>query len=299
MSTEANQKSKGRYLYRSARIGDRVVRQYLGRASDPVVDLLSRLDRLTRAEQTADIAEVHSEQVAFKRLEPSLNTLTRQTREAIRIWMAGRRYQQFQGGWKPMETANQNPARASALREEELPTRELIEHLVNLANRGDREAADRLRRLIRTHRSLWEPVGDLSRLVERTLVDMISKGNLVLRESLMMKLDDMRESLRSEGGDEADQLLVDHMIVTWLESHQTRMASLLPQQNLRDGKFWDERNARANARYLAAIRELIAVREMRGDATGATHVREVVKMQKTEGTSDLCPPSAGHISPTD
>jgi hypothetical protein len=78
---------------------------------------------------------------------------------------------------------------------------------------------------------------------------------------------------------------------------QTRMASLSPQQTLKDARFWDERNARANSRHLAAIRELIAVRELRGDAAGAEQVRDVTKHREAEGITELYPPPAGEVPP--
>ena len=88
--------------------------------------------------------------------------------------------------------------------------------------------------------------------------------NLVLSESLRVKVDDLRNSLRGEADDDADRLLVDHIVVAWLEMQYTRMAAIQPQQHIRDARFWDDRYERANARYLAAIRELITVRELLG-----------------------------------
>jgi hypothetical protein len=116
-------------------------------------------------------------------------------------------------------------------------------------------------------------VGDLAKYIEQSLIGMISGDNLVLGESLRVKVDDLRDSLRGEVEDDVDRLLVDHIVVTWLETQHTRMAAIQPQQHIRDARFWDDRYERANTRFLAAIRELIRVREALGDEAGVIQLK--------------------------
>jgi hypothetical protein len=153
------------------------------------------------------------------------------------------------------------------------PSRELFQHLVKQADRGNRDAADQLRQIIRSHRDIWDTVGDLAKYIEQSLIGMISGDNLVLGESLRVKVDDLRDSLRGEVEDDVDRLLVDHIVVTWLETQHTRMAAIQPQQHIRDARFWDDRYERANTRFLAAIRELIRVREALGDEAGVIQLK--------------------------
>ena len=85
----------------------------------------------------------------------------------------------------------------------------------------------------------------------------------MLKESLRLKTEELRESLVGHGTDDAlEGLLVDHVVVSWLESQLTRMSAIQPQQNRHDARFWQERHDQANDRYMAAIEKLASFREV-------------------------------------
>jgi len=65
-------------------------------------------------------------------------------------------------------------------------------------------------------------------------------------------------------------LLIDHIVVTYLELQYTRMAAIQPQQYARDSKFWEQRHEKADARYRAAISELAKVRSLLGKNSAAS-----------------------------
>ena len=226
---------------------------------DPVVQVVAKDDQLGRAERTAALDEVRSEQSEFKRLQSVLVSLTKRVREGVRVCLLARGIHRQKGEWQTMETTGRTGS-CSPDNSTNPPSRELFQHLVKQADRGNRDAADQLRQIIRSHRDIWDTVGNLTKHIEQSLIDMISGDNLVLGESLRVKVDDLRDSLRGEVEDDVDRLLVDHIVVTWLETQHTRMAAIQPQQHIRDARFWDDRYERANTRFLAAIRELIRVR---------------------------------------
>lgn len=273
MSWENRIQSKSKYYYQSTRVGGRVVKKYIGRACDPVVQVIAKGDQLGRAERSAAVDEVRSEQSEFKRLQPLLATLVKRFREGVDVCLLAEGFRRQNGEWQTMKTTDDTGAHSPDETTDNPPTRELFQHLVKLANRGDRDAADRLRRIIRSHRSVWDAVGDLTKHAEQSLIGLISGDNLVLGESLRMKIDDLRNSLRGEADDEAGRLLVDQIVVAWLEMQHTRMAAIQPQQHRRDARFWDDRYERANARFLAAIRELVTVRELLGDKAGVVQLQ--------------------------
>ena len=90
--------------------------------------------------------------------------------------------------------------------------------------------------------------GDLPRHAERSLIKLITDGNLVLSESVKFQAEQLRQSLRSEAGDEKlERLLIDHVVLCWLELHYVRTAAAQPQQHLCDSRFWEQRFERASS----------------------------------------------------
>ncbi len=287
MSWENRSRSKRKYYYRSKRTGSKVTKQYLGKSDDPVVQVIAKADHLGQVERAASVKEVRLEQLAYKQLQPLLSTLAKRLQEGVRVCLSARGFWRKMGEWKAMETTKMSGERRANDSANDRPTREVFEHLVAQASRGDRDAADQVRRIIRDHRDIWDAVGDLNKHAETSLINMISGNNLVLRESLRAKVDDLRSSLRGNSREEADRLLADHVVTTWLEIQYTRMAAIQPQQNVRDARFWSDRHDRAHTRYLAAVKELIAVRELLGHTGVVVPMPESEDGQPQEGDSSL------------
>ena len=154
----------------------------------------------------------------------------------------------------PLNTATETPTGEV--------TRERVTHLHQQANKGDQSSAKELREIIASHQEIWAPFGDLSRHVEESLIQMISRGDVLISESLRAKIGELRDSLRvNNEASVMENLLVDDLILSWLENHHARMASLQPQQHTRDARFWNERFEQAHARYEAALTRLIDLRK--------------------------------------
>ncbi len=268
MSWEKRNGTTSKYYYRSARVDGRVTKQYVGRGQDPVVQVIAKGDRLDQTEQAASVEEVRREQSEFQELQTLLLTLAKRVHQGLRICLLAEGFRRQKGEWKRMPKTDTKRTSKSSV-DDGLPSRERFQHLTRWAGRGDQDAAEELKEIIRNHRDIWDPVGDLTKHAEESLIKMIAQENLVLSESLRVKIEDLRKSLRGESEDETERLLADHIVVTWLEMQFTRMAAIQPQQHIRDARFWDERHERANARYLSTIRELIKLRELSGDVAGA------------------------------
>jgi len=148
---------------------------------------------------------------------------------------------------------------------DEQPTKELIQHLIKQSSLGDQRAGERLRQIIRDTPEIWSQVGDLPKHTELSLIDLFSRGGVLLAESIRENVRHLRESLRSEAIDSVlEDLLIDHIVVTYLELNFTRMAAIQPQQYARDSKYWEQRHEKADARYRAAISELAKLRQLLG-----------------------------------
>ena len=254
MSWEKRSRSNRRYYCRTLRRGGRIRREYIGPESDPVVQLIAKGDALSRAESIAAVNEVRDEQAWFRSLEPALATLAERVEEAQAM-------QPTATGGKAMKGKPQRKSRAGD--DGRQPTRELFQHLISQADRGDEDAADRLRRMLKDNPTIWQEIGDLAKHCEQSLIDLIASGNLLLKESLRLKTAELRTSLLAEAASTTlEKLLIEHVLVSWLELQLARMAAIQPQQNKHDARYWQERLDQANVRYMAAIEQLASIRKL-------------------------------------
>jgi hypothetical protein len=162
-------------------------------------------------------------------------------------------------------------------------TRELVEHLAKRANGGDQQAADRLRQILRANPDVWHEVGDLAKHAERCLIDLIARGNVVLEESVRLQADRLRKSLLAEATSTTlERLLIEHIVVSWLEVEFTRVAALQPQRFRQDARFWAQCHERADGRYKSAIRELATLRGLLGHGNAVVPMTESVDEGRRE-----------------
>lgn len=276
MGWEKRRDSKSRYLFRSVRKNGKVTKQYIGPEHDPVTRLVDQKLRLDRAEKIAWDQELQNEQNNFQQNLTTLNSLRRHVRHVLQVYMWAQGVAFKEGHWERMSQNHQLMSEEVSTDTSELPTKETFQRLVRQAQKGDRDAAEELQRIVRNREEVWGPYADLNRHVEVTLIAMISGEDLVLRESLRSKLDNQKNSIRGRGNNPIDGLLVDQILISWLELLYTQMATLQARDHERDSVFWEARYERAHSRYLTAIRELVEIREILGDRDGASFLREVV-----------------------
>ncbi len=276
MSLEKRRDSNNKYLYRSVRVGGKVTKQYIGREHDPVVRIIEKKTRLDRAERDASIQEVHDEQGVFQQYLADLKSFRRQFRQMLNACMVSEGFDFRQGEWLPMFQNQQASQDSGTPDEYELPTKELFRHLIREAKRGDQHAAEKLKYVVRNRKEVWEPYADINCHIEVSLISMIAGKNVALSESLRLKVDDLKNSIRGKTENAVDVLLVDQIAICWLEVRYTQMAALQPQYLGRDEQYWGDKFKRANSRYLAAIRELVDIREILGDIVGASKLRDAV-----------------------
>ncbi|PQO40372.1 hypothetical protein DTL21_00065 [Bremerella cremea] len=276
MGWEKRRDSKSKYLYRSIRINGKVTKRYIGPEHDPVTRLVDKKLRLDCAEEAALTLELQNERSDFKRYLTALNALSSHVRFVLQLCMWAEGLELKKGLRALMSQNHRLTLEDISANNPELPTLEEFHRLVRLSRKGDDDAAEELQRIVRHHKDIWDPYADLNRHVEATLIEMISGGEVVLKESLRSKVDDLKDSIRGKADNPVDALLVDQIMISWLELRYTHMATLQSQNGERDSRFWDAQYARAHSRYLAAIRELVDIREIYGDSDGVSHLREVV-----------------------
>jgi len=261
MTWERRSGTIGRYYFHSVKVDGKVIKKYIGRTGDPIAEVIAKGDSLNRAEATAAVAEVRSEQAQYRDLERLLIAIFAGVREVHDVTLVACGYRRRKGRLQAVKYRDSKSDRSD--QSDEPLTREVFEHLSRRANRGDRDAADRLRQILRDHPEITRELGNVSKHVEQSLIGLIAGDNFVLNESVRLQAQELRSSLLDEATDATlEKLLIDQVVISWLDAEYTRLAAVQSQQFKQDAKFWEQRCERASDRYLTAVKELATLREI-------------------------------------
>jgi hypothetical protein len=116
------------------------------------------------------------------------------------------------------------------------------------------------------HPEIWQTVGDLGKLAEQALLDYFCGGDLLLRESVTAKLNELKSDLTEGSAAPLDRLLVDRIGLAWLQltiadtdavRSMTRDLSL----TLREDQA-RKRQESAQRLFASAVKSLAVVRKL-------------------------------------
>lgn len=137
--------------------------------------------------------------------------------------------------------------------------------LAQKAQGGDAKAMEALRPML-DKAGLWEFVGNLTRRVEESWLEAMTGQNKLIREGYERRVATMRSELLEAGDSPLERLLVDRVVMTWLQACQADAAYSHALNgdghSLQQGTYHQARQDRANARHLKAIKALANVRRL-------------------------------------
>lgn len=136
--------------------------------------------------------------------------------------------------------------------------------LVAKAQTGNASALKEARPIL-DKADLWDYVGDLGGRVRELWLDAMTGQDKLAREAYERHVDMMRRELLEAGDSAIERLLVDRVIVTWLQVCQADMAGssgIVRSLSARERAFQNQRLDRANARHLKAVASLAGVRRL-------------------------------------
>ena len=154
---------------------------------------------------------------------------------------------------------NPNPQAEAGPRQEE----DELARLVARAERGDLTVLPALREALSSHPHVWQEYGDVSLQAEGALVRAAAGRNLLLGESLLFKLRELKAELGGESPSPLERLLVERVSASWL---QTAYFDGLLAQAAGAGearlKVLRQQQDAAHRRHLAGIKQLALVRKL-------------------------------------
>jgi hypothetical protein len=142
---------------------------------------------------------------------------------------------------------------------------ELVRDLVKRAGGGDREAMGELRGRMGNVPGMRDRLlSDFVDFAKKAWFKMIAGENLLLREGLQQQTDDLCAGLLQAGDTPLERLLVDRIVMCWL---QVQQADALYAQNagslsLQWSEFCQRRLDRTHRRFLSACKTLATVRKL-------------------------------------
>ena len=88
---------------------------------------------------------------------------------------------------------------------------EQLHRLVNEAAKDDPQAVLALREYLQKHPEVWQQVGDLAKLAVEQQLKVVSGNDVLLRESLLLQLEDFKGQLVEPPGSPIETILIDRI----------------------------------------------------------------------------------------
>ena len=154
---------------------------------------------------------------------------------------------------------NSNPQAEVDPRQEE----DELARLVGRAERGDLTVLPALREALAANPDLWQTYGDLALQAEGALVRVAAGSNLLLAESLLLKLRALKAELGGESPSPLERLLVERVSASWLQTayFDGLVAQAAGAGEARQRALQRQQDA-AHRRHLAGIKQLAVVRRL-------------------------------------
>jgi hypothetical protein len=136
-----------------------------------------------------------------------------------------------------------------------------LDWLLQRARQGDEDVLPELRTWLEQS-AVWRQFGDLGRQARDAWLRLIAGNDLVLRESLRRRLEELHRELAPRRPTPIEQLLIDRILANWLRLHFAELASTQSINRPKIAEFWDRRQSRAERAYLASLGALATMRRL-------------------------------------
>lgn len=142
--------------------------------------------------------------------------------------------------------------------------RSLLENVIRRACEGDESMLPAIRMMLDELPNGSRVLGgDLAQEAAQALISAATGKNLVQREALFRKMEELRSELAGPNPQPLERLLIERIVVCWLHAYYAdvkygQAGSVMPEH----GDYLQRQQDRAQRRYLAAIKCLHTVRRL-------------------------------------
>ena len=253
------------FYYHATREGNRTRKQYIGSTDDPWVAWYLRHRGLRQATHNARRQAMARVRDFHEELDAAREKFERWTHGIAEAWLGtqGHRIDPRTKDWRKMRRA---PGQPEPIRE---LSRDRFEAIVAQAERGDEQAIEQLRGIIRANPEAFAPLGDLAEHCSRLIVNQFVRDNVAARESLLLNARELEKSLGIEDASPTERLLIQRVAVAWLDLQHAQFESSQHRDSKTDQKYFDARLERAQKRHADAVLNLERLRVIRGESQAA------------------------------
>ncbi len=164
----------------------------------------------------------------------------------------------------------------------EPPEIDRLDWLLQRARQGDEDVLAEIQDWLERS-DVWRRFGDLGQQARDAWLRLIAGNDLVLRESILRKLDDMKRELAPSQPTVTEQLLIDRIIANWLQLHYAELAGTQTLNKPKLSEFWARRQSRAERAYVASLGALTTLRKFLSAVTAPA----VTTAQRQDSNSTL------------
>jgi hypothetical protein len=153
-------------------------------------------------------------------------------------------------------SATEKPAQDSSVLER-------LQRLLRRAEQGDESSLPELRAALAVNEWAIKDYGDLGRQAQEAWLQLIAGPNLLLRESVARKAEELRRELAGPDPTPLERLLVDRVVASWIQTYYAdavyaQLKAATPAQHTAALR----RQSGAQQRYLQAIKTLATTRKL-------------------------------------
>jgi hypothetical protein len=138
-----------------------------------------------------------------------------------------------------------------------------LQNLVQRAQQGDESALAELQQILDAHPEIWQRSGDLAAQAQAAWLRLISGPDLLLRESVQRKLEEIKTELAGTDPSPLEKLLVERVAATWLQGHYFDAVYAAVKVNSSDQhRAIVARQHGAQRLFLQSVKMLVTVRKL-------------------------------------
>ena len=169
-------------------------------------------------------------------------------------------------------------ANASSKKVGEPDVAQELRELVRRAEAGDTTVLPRLNEILDEYPEVWHRLGDLAGVARSAWVELLVGGDLVARESIQRRADQLREELAGPHPTPTESLLADQITTCWLEAHHASLhLAQCADRTTAQGVYWLRRAEIAQRKYVSALKTLTTLRAVHPSGLAAPHGLKVFR----------------------
>jgi hypothetical protein len=253
----------GQYFYRSRRVNGHVTKIYFGAGQ--------------RAQIAYERAQRHQEARKRERaIRKELEVLDVQTdiisdmiKTFVKASLLVAGFHQHKRTWRrKRHTYNMTQQQGDSMKPtstlQETLSLETLTSLLQRATTGDESSLQGIRILLDQAPTTWQEAFGMTKRVETTWINTISKEDLLVKETLERHIATLKRTLETESTSPLEHLIIESICTTWLAYKHAELTSAEQLQRHRNGLTQEQQNhiTACQKRYFSSIRELARIRQL-------------------------------------